>query len=49
MRTMATGCDEDSQDDPLQDVPDIERMIVNRGIIPESLLFWRRWRHPKPA
>ena len=45
---MATDPNENPLDDPLQDVPDIERMIVNRGIIPEALFFWRR-RHPEPA
>lgn len=39
---MATDRDEDTRNDPLQDVPDIERMIVNRGIIPDVLMFWRR-------
>ena len=23
--------------------------IVNRGALPESWFFWRRWRRPKPA
>ena len=23
--------------------------LANRGALPESWFFWRRWRHPKPA
>lgn len=46
---MATDSDEDSQPDPLQDVPDIERMTGNHGIIPESLPFWRRKKKPATA
>lgn len=34
--------------DPFQGVPKIESETVNQGIIPESLIFWRRW-HRKPA
>ena len=33
---------EDPQNDPLRDVPDLERVTGNHGIIPESLSFWRR-------
>lgn len=45
---MATDNDaEDRQSDPLRDVPDLERMTGNHGIIPESLFFWRR--KPKTA
>ena len=47
---MATDSDgEDPQNDPLRDVPDLERMTGNHGIIPESLFFWRRSTRPKTA
>ncbi len=26
-----------------------ESMVVNQGFLPESLLFWRRWRKPEPS
>ena len=32
--------------DSLHDIPEIETITVNQGIIPEALLFWRR---RKPA
>ena len=28
--------------DSLHDVPEIETITVNQGIIPEALLFWRK-------
>ena len=34
--------DPHDEQDPLQDVTDIESMTVNRGFVPESLIFWRR-------
>ena len=39
--------DDTEHQDPLHDIPEIETITVNQGIIPEALLFWRR--RPKPA
>ena len=36
---------EDRQD-PLQGLPEIKTIAANQGFIPESLVFWRRWRKP---
>ena len=39
----------DDHQDPLQGLPEIKTIAANQGFIPESLLFWRRWRKPTAA
>lgn len=44
MTPMEQTAAPDPRQDPLQGLPEIKTIAVNQGFIPESLLFWRRWR-----
>ena len=41
--------DAESQQDLLNDIPELDSTTGSQGFIPESLFFWRRWRHSEPA